>query len=54
MPDTHPEQRSSNQEGLDDKRLRVLQLAHYVADILAKAGRPTFVVERLEDTAIRP
>jgi hypothetical protein len=53
MPDTHPEQRSSNQEELDEKRLRVLQLAHCVADVLAKAGRPTFVVERLDDTAIR-
>ena len=53
MPDTHPEQRSSNQEGLDEKRLRVLELAHDVADALTKAGRPTFVVERLEDTAIR-
>jgi hypothetical protein len=53
MPDTHPEQDSSNQEELDAKRLRVLQLAHDVADVLTKAGRPTFVVERPEDSAIR-
>jgi hypothetical protein len=53
MPDIHLEQRSSSQEGLVEEHLRVLQLAHYVAHVLAKAGHPTFVVESPEDTAIR-